>query len=217
MADNDSRKGASYFSPEIFEYMHRVHTAHSASLAAAFDSPNHHGMPAIQVGPAEGKLLQLLLRLAGARKVVEVGTLAGFSAIEMALALPSDGHLWSVEYSPKHAEVARENIRVAGLSERVTVLTGAGLDVLPTIASHGPFDAVFIDADKPNYAAYGRWAIEHLRVGGLLLGDNAYLFGRLLGDDDEARGMRRFHEESAAKCDSVCIPTPDGLLLGIKR
>jgi caffeoyl-CoA O-methyltransferase len=174
-------------------------------------------MPAIQVGPAEGRTLFLLLRLIGARKVVEVGTLAGYSTIHMARALATDGHLWTIEYDPKHAEVARENLARAGLAERVTVLVGAGVDVLPTLAAHGPFDAVFVDADKKSYDQYGRWARAHLRRGGLLIGDNAYYFGNLTEDTPEALAMRRFHEEAAAAFDTACVPTPDGMLVGIKR
>ena len=89
--------------------------------------------------------------------------------------------------------------------------------MLPTLEDHGPFDAVFIDADKVNYHHYGRWAVANLRPGGIVLGDNAYLFGELLDDSDRGRAMREFHQIVAASCDSVCIPTPDGLVLGIKR
>jgi caffeoyl-CoA O-methyltransferase len=174
-------------------------------------------MPAIQVAPSEGKLLGMLIALAGARRVVEVGTLAGYSALRIARALPEDGKLWSIEYDPRHAAVARASIAAAGLSERVEVLEGPGVEVLARLVPHGPFDAVFIDADKGNYDRYGRWAHANLRSGGLLLGDNAYLFGRLLEDSPEAAAMRRFHEEAAASFDTVCIPTPDGLLLGVKR
>jgi caffeoyl-CoA O-methyltransferase len=184
-------------------------------LARAFATPAF--MPAIQVGPSEGRLLYLLMKLARAEKVVEVGTLAGYSAIQIARALPASGHVWSIEYEPKHAVVARENLEAAGVGTRVTVEVGAGRDVLPRLERHGPFDAVFIDADKGNYDHYGRWAIAHLRTGGLVLGDNAYLFGKLTDDSDQGRAMRAFHELVAAACDSVCIPTPDGLVLGIKR
>ena len=215
MADNDSRAGARYSTPEILTYTQKVHAPHDAALAQAFSVPE--GIPAIQVGPAEGRLLQLLLRLAGAKKVVEVGTLVGYSAINMARALPADGHVWSVEFEQKHAEVARKNIAAAGLAERISVHVGAGRDVLPTLDQHGPFDAVFIDADKINYDHYGRWAVEHVRKGGLILGDNAYLFGELLEDSDRGRAMRSFHEQIAAACDSVCAPTPDGLVIGIKK
>lgn len=215
MADKDSRTGTRYDNAALLDYVNRTHAAHDAGLARAFAVPE--GIPQIQVGPSEGKLLGLLLRLAHAQKVVEVGTLVGYSAIHMARALPAGGHLWSVEYEPKHAEVARANFAAAGVAERITVVVGAGTEVLPTLVGHGPFDAVFIDADKVNYDFYGRWAVANLRRGGLVLGDNAYLFGELLEDSERGRGMRGFHEHVAATCDSVCIPTPDGLVLGVKR
>jgi caffeoyl-CoA O-methyltransferase len=215
MADDTSRAGARYATQPILDYTARVHAGHDPALAQAFAVPK--GIPAIQVGPSEGKLLELLLRMAGARKVVEVGTLVGYSAIHMARVLPPGGHLWTIEFDPKHAEVARANIARAGLSDRVTVLVGAGRDMLPTLDGHGPFDAVFIDADKVNYDHYGKWALEHLRPGGIVLGDNAFLFGELMEDSDRGRAMRAFHEMVAARCESVCIPTPDGLVLGIKR
>ena len=215
MADQDSREGKRYQTPAILQYVNDTHAGHDSALAQAFTVPA--GIPAIQVGPSEGKLLYLLMRLIGARKVVEVGTLVGYSAIHMARALPADGHLWSIEYEAKHAEVARANLARAGFADRVTVQVGAGVDVLPTLVGHGPFDAVFIDADKVNYDRYGAWAIEHVRKGGLILGDNAYLFGELVDDSDRGRAMRAFHEQIARACESVCIPTPDGLVVGIKR
>ncbi len=215
MADSTSRTGVRYTTPEILDFVNRTHVPHDAGLAQAFAVPD--GIPAIQVGPSDGRLLHLLLKLANAKKVVEVGTLIGYSAIHMARALPSDGHVWSIEFEPRHAEVARANLAAAGLADRVTVVIGAGREVLPTLVGHGPFDAVFIDADKVNYDFYGQWAIDNLRRGGLVLGDNAYLFGELLEDSDRGRGMRKFHELVAATCDSVCCPTPDGLVVGIKR
>lgn len=219
MADHDSRAGERYATGAILDYVNRTHVSHDPAvdpaLARAFVVPE--GIPAIQVGPSDGKLLHLLLRLARARKVVELGTLVGYSAIHLARALPQDGHLWSIEFDARHAEIARGNLAAAGLAERVTVIVGAGLDVLPTLVEHGPFDAVFIDADKVNYDGYGAWALANLRPGGLVLGDNAYLFGELLEDSPRAHAMRRFHEAVAAACDSVCAPTPDGLVVGIKR
>jgi caffeoyl-CoA O-methyltransferase len=217
MADKDSRAGARYADADILDYVNRIHGPHDEALEHAFRAPERGDIPAIQVGPGEGRLLELLLRMIGARRVVEVGTLAGYSAIRCARALGPDGRLWTIEMMPKHAEVARSNIERAGLSDRVEVLVGEAATVLPTIEKHGPFDAVFVDADKEGYAGYGSWAARHLRAGGLLLGDNAFLFGGLLGDTPAAVAMRRFHEEAAAAFESVCIPTPDGLLLGIKR
>jgi caffeoyl-CoA O-methyltransferase len=217
MADQSSRRGTSYMTPEIVEWMNRVHAPHDEGLAAAFDTPARTGIPAIQVGASEGKLLGMLLKMVGARKIVEVGTLAGYSAIHMARALPADGQLITIEFDPKHAELARENIRVAGLSKIITVEVGAGVDVLPRLVGGGPFDAVFIDADKSNYDHYGRWAAQNVRRGGLLLGDNSFYFGNLLDNTPAAEAMRRFHEEARDAFDTVNIPTPDGLLLGVRR
>jgi caffeoyl-CoA O-methyltransferase len=217
MADPESRAGVRYASPEILDWVARVHAPHDAALARAFDAPERHGLPAIQLGPSEGKAFELLLRLAGARKVVEVGTLAGYSAIRAARALPPDGRVHTIELDPKHARIARENVAAAGLAATIIVHEGRALDVLPKLVPFGPFDAVFIDADKARYDRYGRWAAVNTRPGGLLVGDNAYLFGRLLEDSPEGAAMRRFHEVARAHFDTVCLPTPDGMLLGVRR
>jgi len=217
MADNNSRAGVRYTTPAILEWLHRTHTTHDAALAAAFDAPAQHGMPAIQVGPAEGRLLELLVRLVKATRVVEVGTLAGYSTIRLGRGMAGGGRLWSCELEEHNANVARENIARAGFADRIEVRVGPALKTLPELAAHGPFDVVFVDADKGSYDVYGRWAAEHLRAGGLLIGDNAFFFGQLLDDTPEAAAMRRFHEEAARVMDTVCIPTPDGMLLGIKR
>ena len=206
-----------YFSRAILDWVASVHAPHDPALEHAFQVPATAGLPPIQVGPSEGRLLELLLRLAGARKVVEVGTLAGYSALRMARSLPPDGHLWTIELEPGHAARAREAIARAAPPVPVEVLEGAALDVLPTLEREGPFDAVFIDADKEHYDAYGRWAARHLRPGGLLLADNAFVFGELLDDTPRGQAMRRFHLEAREAFHTVCIPTPDGLLLGLRR
>ena len=217
MADQDSRSGSRYTSAELLAFVDRTHAAHDEGLRRAFDAPQATGIPAIQVGASEGKLLTLLLRLVNARKVVEIGTLAGYSAVRIGNALPPDGRLVTLEIDPKHAEVARQNIAAAGLAERIEVRVGPARDMLASLEKDGPYDAVFVDADKASYDVYGRWAAANLRKGGLLIGDNAYLFGRLLEESPEGEAMRRFHQEAAGAFDSVCIPTPDGMLLGIKR
>jgi caffeoyl-CoA O-methyltransferase len=217
MSDPGSRQGHGYAAPAILGWLDRIHAPHDAALERAFEAPGRHGLPAIQLAPPEARLVGILLALVRARRVVEIGTLAGYSAIRIARALPDEGRLWTIEADRKHAAVARENLEVAGLSHRVMVLEGAALGVLPSLEPHAPFDAVFVDADKASYDKYGRWAARILRRGGLLLADNAYLFGRLLEKNAEAAAMRRFHEESARAFDTVCISTPDGLLLGVKR
>lgn len=217
MADPTSRSGARYADQAILAYVERAHVPHDAALAQAFAAPAAHGMPEIQVSPSEGKLLGLLVRIAGARKVVEVGTLAGYSAIHIARALPDGGKLVTIEIEPRNAEIARANIAAAALENRVEVRVGAATDVLQTLAPEAPFDAVFLDADKEGYPGYAAWAARHLREGGLLIADNSYFFGQLLADDAGARAMRRFHEQLAADFDSVCAPTPDGLVVAVKR
>ncbi|MEZ4394701.1 MAG: class I SAM-dependent methyltransferase [Polyangiales bacterium] len=217
MADHDSREGASYANRAIVEWLDALHHPLDAAAQRAFDSPGVEGIPAVQVGRPEAALLSLLLRLHGARKVVEVGALAGFSALNIARALPPEGHLWTVEFSPRHAAITRANLDAAGLSTRVTVREGAGADVLPTLSPEGPFDAVFLDADKAGYLGYARWADENLRPGGMLIADNTFLFGRLLEDSEEAEKVRAFHQFARARFDTHHVPTPDGMLVGLKR
>jgi caffeoyl-CoA O-methyltransferase len=216
MADQHSRAGERYATAQILDFVAQAHHPDDAALRRAFEAPARHGMPEIQVGPAEGRLLEILLHLIGAKRVVEVGTLAAYSALWMARALPAGGRLWTVESDAEHARVAREVIAEAGVEDRVTLLEGDAAELLPKLSDSGPFCAVFLDADKGRYDRYGRWAAENLRDGGLLIGDNAYLFGRLLDQSDEAQAMRRFHLEMAEQFRSVCIPTPDGLALGLK-
>lgn len=218
MADKDSRIAAQrYSTPEILDFLHQLHTPHDPVLERVFEAPEREGIPAIHVGPSEAKAIHLLLRLTSAKKVVELGTLAGYSGIWIARALPPGGMLYTIEANPKHAEMAQRHFEAAGLASRVTVLIGKGVDVLPTLEDKAPFDAVFVDADKASYDVYGRWAARNLRPGGLLVGDNAYFFGKLLDETEEAAAVRRFHEEAARFFDTVCLPTPDGLLLGVKR
>lgn len=215
MADQASRQGERYASGDILEYVAKLHGAHDSALTQAFTVPA--GVPAIMVGPSEGRLLALLARLAGAKRAVEVGTLLGYSAIHLLRGMGAGARLWTVEADPTHAELARANLAAAGFAEACEVRLGRGAEVLPTLASHGPFDLVFLDADKDGYPGYAAWAFEHLRPGGVILGDNAFLFGELLKDSPRAQAMRSFHELVASRCDSVCIPTPDGLVLGIVR
>ncbi|HKP62933.1 MAG TPA: O-methyltransferase [Polyangiales bacterium] len=216
MADKDSRSGLRYNAPDISAFVDRVHAAHDAALERAFAAPGKNAMPEIQVGASEGKLLTLLTRMVQARKVVEIGTLAGYSALRIVRGLAPGGKLWTLELDPRHAEVARANFSAAGVSDRIDVLVGPALDSLATLSPHAPFDAVFLDADKGGYLDYARWAHTHLRPGGLLLADNSYLFGQLMADSPNSTRMREFHEFVARSFDSVCVPTPDGLVLGLR-
>jgi len=162
------------------------------------------GLPSIDVAPNQGKLLHLLARAAGARKILEIGTLGGYSTTWLARALPEGGRLMTLEFSAKHAEVARKNIARAGLDGVVTLRLGPALDTLPQLVQEGegPFDLIFIDADKPNLANYLTWAVRLARKGTVILVDNVIREGQVIdsGSDDPAvQGARRLFEALAAE------------------
>ena len=178
-----------------------------------------HGIPLISLEPNEAKLLQMLVRLCGAQRVVEVGTLAGYSGICIARALPAHGKLFTIEVSSVHAEVARAHFEYAGLADKVTVMQGAGLDVLPKLASKGPFDLMFIDADKASYHRYLAWAAQNLRVGGAVLADNVFWQGYIFDPKSEDdHGVVNFNQALARhpQFDSTIIEVGDGIALGVK-
>jgi predicted O-methyltransferase YrrM len=178
------------------------------ALDAALEAGRAAGLPDIAVAPLQGKLLALLAELVGARAVLEIGTLGGYSTIWLARALPDDGRLVSLELDPAYAEVARANVERAGLGGRVDVRVGAALDTLPGV--EGPFDLVFIDADKRTTPAYFEWALRLTRPGSVIVGDNVVRGGALLeGDDASSEGMRRFVELMAAepRVDATVIQT----------
>jgi predicted O-methyltransferase YrrM len=152
------------------------------ALQRAVQSAEDAGMPPIEVAPNAGKLLKLLVQLSGARRVLEIGTLAGFSTIWMAQGLPDDGRLVTCEYLTKHADVARANVDAAGLGHKVEIRIGAALDSLAALQAEGqePFDFVFIDADKENNTGYLEWAVRLGRPGTTVVLDNAVWEGAIL-------------------------------------
>lgn len=183
-------------------------------LEAAIAANAEGGLPAIDVTAGQGKLLQLLARLAGARRILEIGTLGGYSTIWLARALPSDGRLITLEFEPKHAAVAKSNIERAGLSHVVDVRVGAALDSLPVIDAEnaGPFDLFFIDADKVNNPVYLDWAIRLSRPGSVIIVDNVVREGGLAdstSDDAAIRASRKVVEllGSDPRVDGTVIQT----------
>src|ERR1700731_4063200 len=146
----------------VDQYIMDILVPSDAALDAALEASDAAGLPAIQVTPNQGKLLHLLARLQGARQILEIGTLGGYSTIWLARALPADGRLITLEADPKHAEVARANLTRAGLDNIVELRLGRALDTLPQLAAEGrgPFDLIFIDADKPGYPDYFTWALK---------------------------------------------------------
>ncbi len=160
------------------------------------------GLPAIAVSAAQGKMLQVLARSVGAERILEIGTLGGYSAIWMGRALREGGRMISLEFDPTHAAVATKNLARAGLADRVEVRVGKALDALPTLAAQkaGPFDLVFIDADKASIPEYFAWALKLTRAGSLIVVDNVVRRGKLIDASDEdanVRGVRRFMDLAA--------------------
>lgn len=184
------------------------------ALDAALEASAAAGLPAIDVAPNQGKLLYLLARMQGARKILEIGTLGGYSTIWLARALPADGRVISLEASAHHAEVARANIARAGLAKMVEVRVGKALDSLPRLAAEGqgPFDLIFIDADKGNNSKYFEWSMKLARRGSVIIADNVVRDGGVIDTksrDADIRGIRRLNEVVAAdsRVSAVAIQT----------
>jgi len=181
------------------------------ALEAAVRESRRAGLPEIQVSPNEAKLLQLLAEMVGAGRILEVGTLGGYSAIHFGRALPEDGTLVSLEIDERHAEVARKNVERAGLSGKVEIRVGDARELLARIAEsgEGPFDVVFIDADKEGYPEYLEWAMRLTRPGSLILGDNTVRGGSILDPrDDSARATNEFNERIAGdpRLSTILLP-----------
>lgn len=178
------------------------------------------GFPEIQVSPSTGRTLQLLVTASGGTKVLEVGTLGGYSAIWMGRGLAEGGRLVSVEIDPDHAAFARDFVSRAGLSDHVEVRVGDAREIVPELGPDGSFDLVFLDADKEGYLGYAREAFRLLRPGGLLLADNAFWNGRVLEEpkDDATRGIQALNEHLAAESSltATILPVGDGLAVAVK-
>jgi predicted O-methyltransferase YrrM len=176
------------------ELFNRVLGTEDDALTAARAAADAAGMPAIEVSAQHGKLLYLLATATRARRVLEIGTLAGYSTINLARAVGPSGGVVTLEYEPRHAEVAHRNLARAGVEDRVEIIVGAALDTLPALAERAEsFDLIFIDADKENNVAYVEWAIKLGHLGSIIVVDNIARFGRVLepaDDDHQARAVR---------------------------
>jgi len=173
-------------------------------LVAALAANQNAGLPAIDVSRLQGKFLELLVRISGARRILEIGTLGGYSTIWLARALPEGGRIVTLEFDPHHAEVARANLLNAGVLDRVDLRVGLAIETLPALegAADSPFDLIFIDADKESYAEYLDWALRLSRVGTVIVADNVVRDGKVIEpdcDDPRVQGIRRFTERLAAE------------------
>ncbi|WP_427127185.1 O-methyltransferase [Priestia megaterium] len=185
------------------------------------------GLPAIDVSPSQGKFLHLLASLKGAKRILEIGTLGGYSTIWLARALSKDGQLITLELSAQHAEVARANLKRAGVSHLVEVIVGPGLDTLAVLKDKGtePFDLIFIDADKPNNPNYLKWALELSKRGSTIICDNVVRQGHVVNsesEDENIKGIRQFMNAlaqekriSATAIQTVGSKGYDGFIVGI--
>lgn len=197
---------------------------HDPALEATLAATAAAGMPAIEVSPLAGRFLHLLARMIRARRILEIGTLGGYSTICLARALPADGRLLSLEAEPRHAEVARANVAAAGLADRVEIRVGRALDTLPTLPPD-PFDLVFIDADKRSNPDYLDWALRLTRLGSVIICDNVVRGGRITDAESDAAdvtGTRTFFDRIAAdpRLDATAMQTVgikgwDGIALAL--
>jgi len=189
---------------EVDRYFCDLLSPADEKLDAALAANRQAGLPAIDVSRLQGKFLDLLVRVSGARRILEIGLLGGYSTIWMARALPEGGRIVSLEVNPRHAEVARANLFNAGVLDRVDLRVGRAIDTLPILESSGagPFDLIFIDADKPSNADYLAWALKLSRPGTLIVTDNVVRDGKVVqakSADADVQGVRRFTEMMAAE------------------
>ncbi len=212
--------------PSCYEYAIRTFNPIDKVLNGIMEKTKAAGMPEIQVGPMDGLLLETLVKATGAKKIVEIGTLAGYSTVCLARALPNDGKIWTFEFSEKHALLAQENFQSAGVSSKVKLLLGPALERLSSIEHEGPFDMVFIDADKNNYPNYLKWAIKNIRIGGSILADNTFAWGQVGKESPSVEENRKpmikslnAYNEAAAdhpQLRTAMIPTNEGLTFSVR-
>jgi predicted O-methyltransferase YrrM len=208
-------------SDRVGDYISGLFAPEDELLVSLREDADRCGLPPISVSADEGRLLQVLLTSIGAKRVLEVGTLGGYSAIWMARALPSDGELLTIEIDPKHAEFARRYVERAGLADRIEIRIGRALDVLPSLDGER-FDAVFIDADKEPMPTYFEWALRLLRPGGLVIADNTLWGGRVYEEserDEKTLAVREFNRRIATdpRVLAILVPTHDGVAIGVVR
>lgn len=213
---------------KVDRYIEQLFTPHDEALAQNLQDARNADLPTINVSPNEGKLLYLVAKMAGAKRVLEIGTLGGYSTTWLARALPAGGKVITLELDQKHAEVAQKNLDRAGIADRVEVRVGRAVDALRLMIDQhaAPFDLIFIDADKTSYVAYLDLSLQLARAGTVILADNLIRNGRVLDQqpgDESARGAKAYNDALAAhpRLESIILPiireNLDGLSISIVK
>lgn len=209
------------YNQALSDYVTQTFAAEDETLKRIRLEIPKQGLPEIMISPEEAAFLHFLVAATGAKQVVEVGTLGGYSGIWIARALPSDGRLITLEVDEKHARVARENFEKAGVADKVEVRVGDAHQMLPELETQGPFDFVFIDANKDGYPAYLEWSLSNLDVGGVVAAHNAFAFGgKIINEDPSDKSveiMRRFNQQLAQdpRLVATIFPAGDGMAVAV--
>lgn len=209
------------YDERLSSYITELFARNDAALQKAWENTPKKGLPAISIKPEEGRFLQVLARACNATKALEIGTLGGYSGIWIARGLAPGGKLISLESEPKHASVAREHFTAAGLSDLIEIRVGNAHELLPSLESQGPFDFIFIDAEKPGYAAYFDWAFSNTHPGSVIAAHNAFRGGAVVKTgiaDDATKAIQEFNEYVANHPGvlSTIYPAGDGTLIAVK-
>ena len=209
----------------IAEYAETIFSSETAFLKQLLIDAENEGIPPISIGGLQGSFLQTFIRTMNASTVVEIGSLAGYSALTMAMALPAGGKVYCFEINPDYAAFIEKKAEEAGLFDKISVIVGPALEMIPTIKFQSPIDILFIDADKPNYSRYFEALHPHIRSGGAVIGDNALAWGYIADDNpsfepENVQGLQQFnalisgHSEYHPAC---LVPLGDGMAIAIKK
>jgi predicted O-methyltransferase YrrM len=210
------------YNDKLETYLRQTFAVEDEILTSIREQTPLRGLPAIAVKPEEGRFLQFLTAACGARLALEIGTLGGYSGTWIARGLPADGRLITLEKEPDHAAVAKDHFQIAGVSDRVEVRVGKAQDLLPDLQSQGPFDFIFIDAEKEGYPSYLDWALDNLRPGGIVAAHNAFRHGAITdpySHSPDTEAILQFNQRLAedSRLVSNIIPTGDGLAVAVMK
>jgi caffeoyl-CoA O-methyltransferase len=209
------------YNDQVSQYISSLFAEEDPALLLAREDSPKRGLPTINIKPEEGRFLQMLVRASGVKKAVEIGTLGGYSGIWIARGLLPGGVLYTLDMEPLHAKVAREHFEAAGLSDVIQIRIGDAHRSLQELAGQSPFDFVFIDAEKTDYPAYFDWALQNIRMGGIIAAHNAFRKGSVAHaapDDQDSELMRQFNQQVSGdeRLISTIYPAGDGTLIAVK-